>query len=114
MPERKDDEYDRKIVLFAMLAADVLIINNKGEMQIQMINTMQICCHNFGLACGFHTLISLGCIAISAQGKVSTTAPNNIRFEEAFIAAEKPTIPLLLLFGNSKLNLVVVGRQGDK
>jgi hypothetical protein len=31
-PERNDPEYDRKIVLFAMLAADVLIINNKGDM----------------------------------------------------------------------------------
>ena len=30
--EHKDAEYDRKIVLFAMLVADVLIINSKGEM----------------------------------------------------------------------------------
>jgi hypothetical protein len=30
-PERIDDEYDRKIVLFAMLTANLLIINNKGE-----------------------------------------------------------------------------------
>ena len=30
-PERIDDEYDRKIVLFSMLCADVLIINCKGE-----------------------------------------------------------------------------------
>jgi hypothetical protein len=30
-PEKIDDEYDRKIVLFAMLSANVLIINNKGE-----------------------------------------------------------------------------------
>jgi hypothetical protein len=30
--DRNSDEYDRKIVLFAMLAADVLIINSKGEM----------------------------------------------------------------------------------
>ena len=31
-PERNDSEYDRKIVLFAMLAADILIVNSKGEM----------------------------------------------------------------------------------
>ena len=30
-PERIDDEFDRKIVLFAMLSANVLIINSKGE-----------------------------------------------------------------------------------
>ncbi len=30
-PEKIDDEYDRKIVLFGMLSANVLIINNKGE-----------------------------------------------------------------------------------
>ena len=30
-PENIDDEYDRKIVLFAMLSANVLIINNKKE-----------------------------------------------------------------------------------
>ena len=33
-PERTDDEYDRKIVLFAMLSANVLIINNKGEINL--------------------------------------------------------------------------------
>ena len=31
-PERIDNEYDRKIVLFAMLSANVLIINSKGEL----------------------------------------------------------------------------------
>ena len=30
-PEKIDDEYDRKIVLFGMLSANVLIINNRGE-----------------------------------------------------------------------------------
>lgn len=35
--ERHDDEYDKKIVLFAMLTADVLIINNKGEIGTKMI-----------------------------------------------------------------------------
>ena len=39
-PDRKDDEYDRKIVLFAMLAADLLIINSKGDMNQSMINTL--------------------------------------------------------------------------
>jgi hypothetical protein len=43
-PERIDDEYDRKIVLFAMLSADVLIINSKGEINANMINTLKMCC----------------------------------------------------------------------
>ena len=42
-PERQDSEYDRKIVLFAMLAADILIVNSKGEINTQMIQTLQIC-----------------------------------------------------------------------
>ena len=46
-PERVDDEYDRKIVLFAMLTADILIINNKGEINAKMINTLQMCCLTF-------------------------------------------------------------------
>jgi GTPase Era involved in 16S rRNA processing len=48
-PERSDDEYDRKIVLFAMLAADVLIINSKGEINLKMINTLQICCQSYDM-----------------------------------------------------------------
>lgn len=48
-PERQDEEYDRKIVLFAMLAADVLIINNAREMKADMINTLQICCQSYDL-----------------------------------------------------------------
>jgi hypothetical protein len=48
-PERIDDEYDRKIVLFAMLSADVLIINNKGEINAKMINTLKMCCITFDL-----------------------------------------------------------------
>ena len=43
-PERIDDEYDRKIVLFAMLSADVLIINSKGEINANMVNTLKMCC----------------------------------------------------------------------
>ena len=43
-PERYDDEYDRKIVLFAMLSSDVLIINSKGEINSTMINTLKVCC----------------------------------------------------------------------
>ena len=30
-PENINDEYDRKIVLFAMMSSNLLIINNKGE-----------------------------------------------------------------------------------
>ena len=41
--ERIDDEYDRKIVLFAMLSSDVLIINNKGDIPANMINTLKVC-----------------------------------------------------------------------
>jgi hypothetical protein len=36
-PDRIDDEYDRKIVLFAMMSANLLIINNKGEISAKMI-----------------------------------------------------------------------------
>ena len=43
-PERIDDEYERKIVLFAMLSANLLIINNKCEINDQMINTLKMCC----------------------------------------------------------------------
>jgi hypothetical protein len=46
-PERIDDEYDRKIVLFAMLSADILIINNKGEINANMINTLKMCTLTF-------------------------------------------------------------------
>ena len=48
-PERIDDEYDRKIVLFAMLSANLLIINNKGEINGQMINTLKMCCLTFDM-----------------------------------------------------------------
>jgi hypothetical protein len=43
-PERIDDEYDRKIVLFAMLSSDVLIINSRGEINSPMLNTLKVCC----------------------------------------------------------------------
>jgi hypothetical protein len=46
-PERIDDEYDRKIVLFAMLSSDVLIINSRGEINSTMINTLKVCCVTF-------------------------------------------------------------------
>jgi hypothetical protein len=48
-PERIDDEYDRKIVLFAMLSANFLIINNKGEINAHMINTLKMCCLTFDM-----------------------------------------------------------------
>ena len=47
--ERIDDEYDRKIVLFAMLSANLLIINNKGEIHSDMINTLKMCCLTFDM-----------------------------------------------------------------
>mgnify|MGYP002635442344 CR=1 FL=1 len=34
------DEYDRKIVLFAMLASDMLIINVSGEIKSNMIKLL--------------------------------------------------------------------------
>jgi len=48
-PEKSDHEFDRKIVLFAMLAADILIINTKGDMNSQMTNLLQMSCINFDL-----------------------------------------------------------------
>ena len=43
-PERIDDEYDRKIVLFYMLTSDVLIINSREEINITIIDTLKKYC----------------------------------------------------------------------
>ena len=48
-PERIDDEYDRKIVLFAMLSADILIFNSKGDMDGNILKTLKICTITFDL-----------------------------------------------------------------
>lgn len=48
-PERIDDEYDRKIVLFAMLSANILSINSRGEINAQMINTLKMCCLTYDM-----------------------------------------------------------------
>ena len=48
-PERNDDEYDRKIILFAMLSADILIFNSKGDMDANILNTLKICTITFDL-----------------------------------------------------------------
>lgn len=48
-PERIDDEYDRKIVLFAMLTADVIIINYKEENNSKIISTLKMSCTTFDL-----------------------------------------------------------------
>jgi hypothetical protein len=48
-PERNDDEYDRKIVLFAMLSADILIFNSKGDMDGNILKTLKICTITFDL-----------------------------------------------------------------
>ena len=47
--ERHDAEYDKKIVLFAMLSSDVLIINNKREIGSKMIETLQMCTVTYDL-----------------------------------------------------------------
>ena len=48
-PERNDDEYDRKIILFAMLSADILIFNSKGDMDGKILDTLKICSITFDL-----------------------------------------------------------------
>jgi len=48
-PEKNDNEFDKKIVLFGMLAADILIINTKGDMNSQMTNLLKMSCVNFDL-----------------------------------------------------------------
>ena len=48
-PEREDKEYDRKIVLFAMLSANVVIINSKGEINDNMNDTLKMCCLTFDM-----------------------------------------------------------------
>jgi hypothetical protein len=45
--DRMDDEFDRRIVLFAMLAADVVIVYEKDKVSPWMINTLNICCQRF-------------------------------------------------------------------
>ena len=42
-PERSDKEYDRKIVIFALMCVDFLIINAKGDMQSDMIEILKMC-----------------------------------------------------------------------
>ena len=42
-PERGDDEYDRKIVLFTLLCSDFLIINSSGDITDSMISILKIC-----------------------------------------------------------------------
>jgi hypothetical protein len=46
-PERNDPEFDRKIVLFAMLSANIVIINSKGEIGSDMKETLKMCCLTF-------------------------------------------------------------------
>ena len=41
--ERSDKEYDRKIVIFALMCVDFLIINAKGDMQNDMIEILKMC-----------------------------------------------------------------------
>ena len=45
--ERQDDEFDRKIVLFAMLSANIVIINSKGEFDSPMKELLKMCCLTF-------------------------------------------------------------------
>ena len=42
-PERADEEYDRKIVLFTLLCSDFLIINSSGDMTDSMIKILKMC-----------------------------------------------------------------------
>ncbi len=42
-----DDEYDRKIVMFALLCSDMLIINTSGDMHSNMTNIIKMCALNY-------------------------------------------------------------------
>ena len=42
-PERAEPEYDRKIVMFALLCSDFLIVNSRGDMTYQMKELIKIC-----------------------------------------------------------------------
>ena len=46
-PDKIDNEYDRKAILFAMLSSDLLIINSKGDIHLKMIDNLKICCSIF-------------------------------------------------------------------
>lgn len=42
-PERSDEEYDRKIVLFTLMCSDFLIINSSGDMTDSMVRILKMC-----------------------------------------------------------------------
>jgi len=42
-PERKDEEYDRKIVIFTLLCSDFLVINSRGDMRASMNRILTMC-----------------------------------------------------------------------
>ena len=42
-PERSDEEYDRKIVLFTLLCSDFLIVNSSGDMTDSMTRILKMC-----------------------------------------------------------------------
>ena len=42
-PDRAEPEYDRKIVMFALLCSDFLIINSKSDMTHSMKELIKIC-----------------------------------------------------------------------
>jgi hypothetical protein len=42
-PERKDEEYDRKIVIFTLLCSDFLVINSRGDMTAAMNRILTMC-----------------------------------------------------------------------
>ena len=46
-PERSNQEYDRKIVLFTLLCSDFLIINSRGDMTDSMISILKMCAVQF-------------------------------------------------------------------
>lgn len=46
-PKREDLNYDNKIVMFALLCSDFLIINTKGDMTLKMKELIRISVVNF-------------------------------------------------------------------
>ena len=42
-PERADQEYDRKVMMFTLLCSDFLIINSRGDMTYQIKELIKIC-----------------------------------------------------------------------
>ena len=52
-PDRADQEFDRKLMLFTLLCSDFLIINSQGDMTYQMKELIRICAVHYDKLRGY-------------------------------------------------------------